>query len=93
MPQTATYGIGAWILAMPGQAPQEPEELTTTLLDLLPEDETLWVELAARYDIRLSYGLFFEAWNRGFTLSPELLARIARMRASVDFDIYANHED
>jgi hypothetical protein len=30
-----------------------------------------------------------EAWNRGFLLSPELVARIARKHAEMNFDIYA----
>lgn len=88
-PQSATHRTGVWILALRGQAPREPEELTTALLDQLPEGDGVWVELAARYCIQLRYGLHMEAWNRGFALSPALLTRVARMHAEMDFDIYA----
>lgn len=92
-PQGATHRTGAWILGVRGQAPREPEELTTALLDQLPEDETVWAGLATHYRISLRYGLFMEAWNRGFALSPGLVARIARMHAQLDFDIYADLGD
>jgi hypothetical protein len=69
--------------------PLDPEALTTALLDQLPEDEPLWVDLAARHRVNLRYGLHMSAWNRGFDLSAPLVARIARIRAEITFDIYA----
>lgn len=90
--KTGTRKTGAWILRVAGKAPKEPEELTMALLNQLPEDDFVWAELSARHDIRLNYGLFIDAWNRGFDLSPELTARIARLRAGMGFDIYANPE-
>jgi hypothetical protein len=92
-PRDAAHRTGAWILKVRGKAPQEPEELTAGLLDQLPDDNTVWDEIAARHDIWLSYGLHMDAWNRGFALSPEMVSRIARMHARMNFDIYAYPED
>lgn len=86
---TGTYRSGAWILTLRGEAHQNPEDLTSALLDQLPDDETLWAGLAARYCVQVRYGLHMEAWNRGFGLSPVLVTRIARTHAEMDFDIYA----
>lgn len=83
----------AWILRVRDQSPRQPGELTKELLDQLPDDEALWDQLASRYHVRLSYGLFVVDWSSGFSLSPELVARIARMRAVVEFDIYADLGD
>jgi hypothetical protein len=91
-PRTVAYKTGVWIFKLTGQAPQEPEDVTLALLDQLPDDESVWTDLSARYHVRLKYGLFVEAWNRGFDLSPTLMARIAQMRAEVGFDIYADLE-
>ncbi|WP_340119365.1 DUF4279 domain-containing protein [Pelagibius sp. 7325] len=88
-----TRRADAWILESPCKHSQDPATLTIALLDLLPEDETIWAELAARARIMLRYGLFLADWNRGFTLPPELVTRIARMRASLDIDIYFELED
>ena len=92
-PKDATYKTGAWILKIRGKAPQDPQALTLALLDQLPQDESLWAELAGRFDVRLGYGLHMEAWNRGFDLSQELVARIAGLRAVISFDIYANLDE
>jgi hypothetical protein len=87
------YKTGAWFLSAESRAPDGPESLIASVLDRLPSDETLWVELAARYEIQLRIAVFLEAFNRGFDLSPEMIARISRVRAVVVFDIYANLDD
>jgi hypothetical protein len=77
---------GAWLLSVRGTV--SPEEVTVALLDRLPADEEMWRDLARRYDLQLRYGLFLDRWNRGVTLSPTLVFRIARLHAVVGFDIY-----
>lgn len=87
-----TWKRGLWTLSVRDEVPREPEEATKALLDQLPDDEIVWASLAARYRIILSYGLFMDAWNQGFDLSPGVAARIARMGAVMRFDIYGEGE-
>ena len=58
------------------------------LLALVPDDETLWSEIAERFAARLGFGIFLDEWNRGFRLSPDHVQRLARMKVALDFDIY-----
>lgn len=84
---------GAWLLSVDGEAPTEPEELLRALLARLPDDPSVWTGLRQRFSLRLGFGLFLDAWNRGFELSPTALERVARMGAPLGFDIYAQvHE-
>ena len=59
------------------------------LLRQLPSDPAVWADLHARYRVRLSFGIFFDAWNRGFDLSPASLRSIADLGVPLGFDIYA----
>lgn len=87
------YKTGAWFLSAEGRAPDAPEKLISSVLDRVPNDEAIWRELASRYEIQLRIGVFVEAFNRGFDLSAELVARIAGTRAMIVFDVYANLDD
>lgn len=80
---------GAWLLSVEGKAPIEPEALLKMLLDRLPADSSTWDAIRRRFALRLGCGLFLDAWNRGFELSPAILERIAAIGASLGFDIYA----
>ena len=84
------YSSGAWLLAVEAEKPSGPDEATEQLLDLLPNDEQLWKKLSERYDLSISYGIFFKGWNRGFTLSRELQQRLVKFHARLDFDLYAD---
>jgi hypothetical protein len=87
------YKQGAWFLTVEGQAPRTADELTTELLEQVSSDESLWLDLGRRFDVQMRYGIFLEAWNRGFGLRRDVVKRIARFSASLEFDIYANIED
>ena len=80
---------GAWLLCVEGEAPVEPEELITQLLDRIHPAVPEWHQLVRRYDVRLFLGIFLDEFNRGFRLSEHVLARVAAMQLKVDFDIYA----
>ncbi len=88
--KTSPSPHGAWLLVVRGMAPVEPEELTSSLLQRIPEDESIWIDLAARYDLELRFAFHMNAYSRGFDLSPELIHRIARLHATVGFDIFAD---
>jgi hypothetical protein len=83
------WPAGAWLLTVEGNAPQTTSEVLTDLLRKLPDDETLWLELSKRWRVSIWLGLFLTQWNRGFELEAPLLERVARMHASLSFDIYA----
>jgi hypothetical protein len=89
---SATAGpwtTGTWLLTVEGKAPQTVSELLGDLLRKLPDDETLWLELSRRWRVSIWIGVFLGQWNRGFELEAPLVERVARMHASLSFDIYA----
>jgi hypothetical protein len=83
---------GGWTLSVAAKSPTGPEELVHLLLARLPTDEALWSDLRTRFRVRLSFGIFTEAWNRGFALSPDAVRRVSLLGAGVDFDLYADLE-
>jgi hypothetical protein len=89
-PRSPPARRGAWLLESRGTAPEDPESLTHTLLDKLPVGDDFWTKLHAAYDVQLRFGLFVNAWNRGFGLSAETVARVAALRLPLLFDIYAD---
>ena len=60
------------------------------LLDQLPADPALWAALAERHEVRLSLSVSFEGWNKGFTLGPRTLQRVAALGVRLDVDLYAS---
>lgn len=91
--QRIVYKQGAWFLEAEGRAPRSAEELTREVLDKVSSAESVWLDLGRRFKVQIRYGIFVEAWNRGFGLSRELVGRVARVGASLEFDIYANPEE
>jgi hypothetical protein len=88
-PRSPPYKRGGWFLQRRGKAPEGPEELVAKLLSQLPEDEAVWLKLDERYEVQVRFGIHMTGWNRGFDLSPDLIAKVARLHARVGFDIYA----
>jgi hypothetical protein len=84
---------GAWLLSVEGKAPLDPQALLETLLAKLPDDPSIWESLHERFTVRLGFGLFLDAWNRGFDLAPALVHRVAKMRLPLGFDIYVDGEE
>jgi hypothetical protein len=91
-PRSLPYRRGAWLLVSRCMAPEEPESLMRAFLDKLPASDAFWTKLHAAYDVQLWFGLFLRASNRGFDLSPEIMARLASLRLALIFDIYAEDE-
>ena len=83
----APFRTGAWLLTVEGKQVQ-PADLIADLLQRLPDDPSLWEGLARDHRIEVRLGLFLEADDRGFDLSPELVMRLARYRAALNMDIY-----
>ncbi len=80
---------GGWFLEVRGKAPEGPDELALALLGRLPEDESVWIKLCELYEVQLRFGIHMTGWNRGFGLSPATTTRVASLRASMVFNIYA----
>ncbi len=79
----------AGLLEVRGKAPEGPDELALALLGRLPEDESVWIKLCELYEVQLRFGIHMTGWNRGFGLSPATTTRVASLRASMVFNIYA----
>ena len=82
------YKQGLWLLGLQGRAPQSPDELTLQLLARLPDDQQTWNDLSKQYEVEIRFGVFMSGWNRGFDLSPAVVERIHRLRATIGFDLY-----
>jgi len=91
-PRLPPTGMGTWSLAVTGAAPQGPEELLIGLLDRLPADPDVWAEVRRRWKARLFFGLFLDAFNRGFNLGAGTVARVAVLGIPLHFDIYGAGE-
>jgi hypothetical protein len=84
------FAEGAWLLAVLGDSSDTPDVLVNRLLGQLPESVVVWEFLRASYVVRLSFGVFFGAWNIGFELSSDTMRRLADLGVPVAFDIYAD---
>lgn len=84
---------GSWRLQTPKDDSRTLEEQIASLLDRVTVDLAAWkqVPMGGRADVFC--GLHLRAWNRGFSLSPDLMARLAERRLTVEFDIYCEGED
>jgi hypothetical protein len=58
------------------------------LLETLPTDVQLWVSLTSKFRVDLFCGVFLKDANRGFELSPAVLAETAKRGVILAFDIY-----
>ncbi len=91
--RSPAFKTGAWLLKIRGVAPVSADDLTAALLNQLPDDATTWATLAGAYDLQLRFGIHMTGWNRGFGLAAANVDRIARMRVSLVFDIYAYEQE
>jgi hypothetical protein len=62
--------------------------LIAKLLEQLPSDPHVWLELNRRLKVDLFCGVFMETDNRGFGLEPAVIQALAERSLAVGFDIY-----
>jgi hypothetical protein len=90
---TFTQPTGVWLVGLGRSKEYEIEDATRALLNRLPQDPTVWSALSAKYRLEVFCGLFLEDWNRGFHLSPELIALLSARGVGLAVDIYFVGDD
>ena len=82
---------GMWTLRLRReQTTQENVGLAVSmLLDRVPASAEAWRNALADANARVFVGLRLDAFNRGRTLAPDLLGRLADLGLRLDFDIYS----
>jgi hypothetical protein len=79
----------AWILSSPRAAAATLESEIRRLLARLPNELGVWQGLTNRYRGDLFCGLFLEEFNRGTTVSAELLGLLVDRGLALTLDIYS----
>lgn len=92
-PAGRPYDEGAWIVEHRGTAPAGPDDLVPQLLAGLPQDEALWKELGAAYDVQVRVAVHSGGWTRGFELSPSTVSLVEKIGARIVFDLYFDGEE
>lgn len=59
------------------------------LLEVFPEDSTLWGELTTAYTADVFCGIFLQDDNQSTVIDPEVLAALARRGLPLSLDLYA----
>jgi hypothetical protein len=67
---------------------QDPEDAILHLLQWLPEDVAVWRELTASFDVRIGLSLVLKEWNRGFSLSPIVMEKLASLGVRMDVELW-----
>lgn len=58
----------------------------------VPREESVWIKLGESHDVQLRFALHKIGWNRGFDFTAGTAARVARLRARLVFEIYADDQ-
>jgi hypothetical protein len=87
-PTAVPFTSGAWLLTVEVNAPQGPDEAISELLARLPKARGAWQSITDQYSVSIRVGIHTSGWNRGFALSADVLAQLARIEVPVDFDLY-----
>ena len=87
-----TARTGSWHLKTPAEPGAGFEGLVTALLNRLPADQSVWAALRENCKVDLFCGVFLRNWNRGMTLSPEMMNELSRRGIELGLDIYAPND-
>jgi len=77
-----------WSLASPAGETATVEDQLTELLPLLEARAAAVAETIRRFDCGIQCAAYFHEANPGFRLDAELVARVAALGLSLDFDLY-----
>lgn len=79
---------GKWLLCLDGHGGAALDAVVNELLGRMTGDLSVWADLTSRFRADLYCGLHLEAWNRGLSLSPRTLRRVADRGLELGLDIY-----
>jgi hypothetical protein len=82
-----TVREGFWRLESSRDA-TDIEDQVVSLLARVTNDLDVWRDLSKRFRVDMFCGLFLDAKNRGFELTPQTLRQLADRGISIGFDIY-----
>ena len=83
---------GSWRLSSPEDEAGTLEEKLNRLLDSVSSDLKAWADLK-QFEHDIFCGIRLDQWNRGGSLSPQLLARLAERDLTLQLDIYCIGEE
>ncbi|MCA1597678.1 MAG: DUF4279 domain-containing protein [Chloroflexi bacterium] len=84
---------GGWFLETTLDREADISAQITDLLDQVTQDVTVWQQIAERFSARIFCGVFMERENEGFSLDPDVLARLVIRKLPIDFDLYGPTQD
>jgi hypothetical protein len=82
-----TVREGFWRLDSARDA-KDIEDQIVSLLTQVTDDLDVWRLLIKRFRVDMFCGLFLDAQNRGFELTPQTLRQLADRGIAIGFDIY-----
>lgn len=89
-PRSSPFPSGGWSFQVHVKAPAGPDEAIQQLLLRFPSDPSWWERLRSKYSVELWIGIFINAWNRGFEISPAAISTVRDTGASMQWDLYAD---
>jgi Domain of unknown function (DUF4279) len=92
-PGSPPYLSGAWLLKERGRDAELAEAIIERLLKQLPEDPAVWRDLTRRHEIQFRFGLHMTGCNKSLSIPLKHVTRIAKLGASIQFDIYTYGEE
>ena len=84
---------GKWELATPWISNLEFEDNLAQFLAKLPSNKRVWSQLANDYECTLGVVLRMRTWNRGGTLSSDVICALAARKLELNFDIYFEDDE
>ncbi len=82
-------GIVYWAISLNNKEIIPFEEKIEVLLARFTNDINVWMHVTERVKADIFCGLFVDGWNRGFTLTTNLMKKISIRNLEIGFDIYS----
>ena len=82
---------GRWLLTIESKdcgEDRDVEDVVKMLLERLPSDREFWAALTSTYRVDIFCGIFMNASNRGFGISPATSKLLADRNLEIGFDLY-----
>ena len=80
---------GCWRLSAPDSTNADLDAQVEWILSRLSSDLATWRQVTSEHKVDLFCGLFLDRTNRGVTLEPETMRKLADRGIQLGLDIYA----